>query len=310
MFRALAKCLSKSDPYGSADFAEDCSENFVCCVYEGDRKADARCCSLITVDETTPDIFQCGNMYDNDNLSAHELAKKKTTSYIRWMLFSAVIVVGIIGGVSLLRPEGVVFNTLVDEVSSARLNEGLELQEEARRREQELADKISGDANAQILMNFVNKIFASKDASQDEKRVIREMMERAATKIDSAHAEKTTIVSPMIIYGALNLYYAIKCVMALIHSMELKESLTYDHILWCVCNVIGYIIATANRGHGMQTSSVTIFLLFYYIVSILVWVAIHQRILYNTYTPRNENHHSSPATSSLLMPTSSSSSSR
>lgn len=298
MFKSLGKFLSKSDAYGSSELTEDCTENLVCCVYDGDHKDDARCCSFVTVDESTPDIFQCGNIYDSENMTPQDLAQKKTTNYIRWLLFTTAIIIGIVGGVALLRPDAVVFNTLVDEVSSARLNEGRELQEEARRREQELNDKLANDVNAQILMTFVNKVFASKDTSQDEKRVIKEMMERAANKIDSAHAEKTTIVSPMIIYGALNIYYAVKCIMVLLYTIELKETITHDHILWSVCNVIGYIIATANRGHGMQTSSVTIFLLFYYILSILFWVVIHQRIIYNTYTPRTEHHVQSSSSSS------------
>ena len=64
-------------------------------------------------------------------MTAHDLAKKTTVRYIRWLLFISIIVVGVVGITSMLRPDAVVFNTLVDEVSAARLNEGLELQEQA-----------------------------------------------------------------------------------------------------------------------------------------------------------------------------------
>lgn len=303
MLRSIGRWCSKTDSYGSAELAEEWSESLVCCIYEAEHK-DARCCSLVTVNEDTPDFFQCGNMNDRSNMSTHDLARKTTERYIRWLLFISVIIVGLIGGASLLRPDAVVFNTLVDEVSAARLNEGLELQEQAKHREEALNKLDSDDANSQILMTFLNKVFASKDTSQDEKRAIKEMMERAASKIDSAHAERTTIVSPMIIYGALNLYYAIKCVLGLLRDVRLEESITHDHILWCVCNLIGYVIAAANRGHGMQTTQVTIFLLIYYVCMALSWVFIHQRILYNTYTLRTEIPQlPSPSTPSILKPT-------
>lgn len=311
MFRSLARCFNRSDVYSTGSLVDDCSEKFVCCVYEGDHKEDARCCDLGTVDESSIDIFQCGNMHDSDNMSAYDLSRKRTLSYIRWLLFSAVIVVGMVGGMAILRPETVVFNTLADDVSSARLNEGIELQEEARRLEQELNDKMASDRDSKILMTFINKVFSSKDTTQDERRVINGMMERAALKIDSAGLERVTIVSPMIIYGALCIYYAIKCAMGLLHTQELRESITYDHGLWCICNLIGYVIAT-TQGHGMKASNVTIFLLIYYGLLCCSWLFIHQRILYTTYTPRHEHHvasststiTSSSTSSSLLSPTS------
>lgn len=288
MLASCCRLCRRDSGYHTSDFADDCQSNLVICVYDGDHKDD-RCCSMQTATPNSLDIFSCGSMHDKDAMTPHEYAQSRTTNYIRWILFFAVIFIGATAVVSLLRPEYVVFNTLVDEVAAARLNEGQSLQEEAHRREQAIAAHVDDNLatlNAEVLTNFINKIFSSKDTTQEEKRVVKEMMEVAASKIESAHAEKTTIVAPMIIFGALALYYAIKCFMTMINTFELKEALAYDHILWCICNILGLIMATVGRGHGMQTSQLTMLLLGYYVVNVAAWVWIHQRIMYNTYTPR------------------------
>jgi hypothetical protein len=177
----------------------------------------------------------------------------------------------------MVAPSSVVFNRIADEVETARLTEGQLLQQEAEKRQAALDAKEG--VNVPMVESFFNRIMGSSDTTQEERREVEKLFRLAGDKIDSTHAETTTILAPVIIYGGMNLFFAIFCVRELLHTIKIEESTTHVHLIWFIINALSYVMATVGRGHGMQTGGLIMLMIGLNVGFIVCWLYVYRKIM-------------------------------
>jgi len=285
MFSAFCKACDREDSYTCSQFIRDFIERCRCFVVDADARND-RCCALTTVNSDTTDIFDCGHV-DEAQMQEPEMRDlRQNQRYIKRLVIVGILVWLSIGITAVINPEAVMFNVVIDDEYHDHLTEGKRMKESVIA-EQKLEDrKKEEELGANVLTKYLNGLLRSNEMSEKDKTAVMHVLELASEKISNVHCETVIITSPIKMYGAMCLFYAIVCMTLLSEPAQMRTSVTSIHLTWYICGIIGSAIATAGHGRNMESSTLTFVMIAFNAIMAMAWFIVREFIMryLSTYT--------------------------
>lgn len=194
---------------------------------------------------------------------------------IRWVLIIQSILFITIGALALLNPKTVVFNVVIDD--DYREHFGVQTHRPTVA-DVQLSRPPTVEESGSIVSDFLKRVFASPDTSEQEKIAMLQELEVSNQKLAQLHPEQVALTTPTQLYGAVLLYFAIKSLVIRAYTFELTPAFTTDHLVWFACNLVGMVVAAPGRGEGMASTNFVAFMLMVNGCLLVVWLYIRKKI--------------------------------
>lgn len=279
MFPAFCKVLDREDSYTFSQFVTDFIERCRFGVVDADSRDD-RCCALTTVNPTTTDIFDCGHV-DEAQMQEPELRDlRQNQRYVKRLMIVGLVVWATIGIMAVINPEAIMFNTVIDDEYKDYLSEGKHMKNEVVEHQKRLDDqKKEIERGANAVVSYLNEMLRSEKADEKDRTAVMHVLELASAKMATAKCETVVITSPIRMYGAVCLFYAIVCMTLLSEPVAMKTSVTSTHLAWYICGLIGSAIATTGHGRNMESSTLTFALIGFNALMAVAWFLVREFIM-------------------------------